>query len=85
MQGKEKCSENNGWISQLENAVLSVNYAKTSIRDVLAVKPRTSRNIHASSSSAPKKKMSDIVKSAWNFHAILCEVFPNHIVPYSLQ
>jgi hypothetical protein len=54
----------------LENAVLPVNYAKTSIRDALAVKLRTFPNMHASFSSAPKKKMSDIVKSVWSFHAI---------------
>ncbi len=69
MSGKN-ASENNGWTSLLENAVLPVNYAKTSIMDALVVKLRTIPNMHASFSSAPKKKISDIVNNVGSFHAI---------------
>ena len=64
MVGRKEC------FLQLENVVLPVNYAKTSITDAMAVKLRTPPNIHASFSSAPNKKMSDIVKSVWSFHAV---------------
>ena len=66
----EKISKKNRWNSLLENAALPVDYAKTSTTDALAVKPRTSRNLHASFSNVPNKKMSDIVKSVWSFHAV---------------
>ena len=50
--------------------MLFVIYVKASIRDALDVKSRTPPNMHASFSSAPKKKISVIVKNAWSFHAI---------------
>ena len=66
----EKISEKNRWNSQLENAALPVDYAKTSTTDAMAVNQRTISKPTCIIFKCSENKNVDTVESVMSFHAI---------------